>query len=150
MESLEFTFKQHYDAEQFWLSVHYWIGIPATFGTASTAALATADVPITILVGIATVSAILIALVTFLRPDQNATKHRQAAANLQALHERIRGWLSIDAENQSTEVQAERMAAIRAERATLLSCSPGLPKWTYRRVKKGIESGESEFKADSE
>jgi len=147
-ESLLYTFKQHYEAEQLWLKGHYSLGIPAAGLSAIAGTTAMSGLPDYVTASTGILAAFFAAAMTMTHPERKSQAHREAGRLHQELYEQIRRWSTVDLPGQSSKVARLFLEKVASAKADLATSSPGLPRIVYQRVKRGIEAGEAEFGRD--
>lgn len=145
-----YSSKGHFYAAQFWTNLHLWIGIPATAmaAIAGASALSQFDNHQIIAGILAILVSALSAVSTFINPNEKATIHHNAGNRYNSLKNRSRIFGEIDVDLETNEVLLTRLRSLSAERDELNEKSPQIPKWAFRKARKGIEDGEAQYKAE--
>ena len=150
-EALLFSSKGHYAAAHFWSKFHLWVGIPVVVLSAIAGASAFSKFdPNHIIAGL--ISIVVVALssvMTFLNPNSKASNHLNSANKYDALMNKIRIFWSIDCwRDESEQVLTEKVKYFSEQKDNLNHNCPQIPKWAYKKAKKGIESGEGNYSVD--
>lgn len=150
-ESLLFSSKRHFVDADRWGSFHLWIGVPTVIMSAivGAAALTSFD-PSRVLAGLlAILVSILSGIATFLNPNERVNSHFQAGNKYDALLNAVRLFRTIDCWSaESDEVLSGRLKNFSEQKSRLNETSPKTSKAAYKKAKKGIESGESDYVVD--
>ena len=145
--------KGHYAAANFWMNFHLWIGIPTAIlaGIAGASALSQFDNHNLIAGILSIIVAALVAVTTFLNPNEKAKSHRDAGNKYNSLKNNTRIFRDIDSygKNSYQEV-SKQLKALAKERDELNQNSPQIPTWAHKIAKKRIEKGEADYKVDKE
>jgi len=150
-ESLLYSSKGHFAAANRWGKFHFIVGLPAVVlasvsGASAVAAFAWGKTVAAICSVIVTM---LSALLTFLNPNERARAHLNAGNNYDALMNRARIFWSIDCwRDESEQVLTEKLKYLSEQKDRLNQSCPQIPRWAYRKAKKGIESGEGDYQVD--
>ena len=150
-ESLLFSSKGHFAASHFWGDFHLWIGIPIVLlsAIAGASALGQFDPTHAVSGTLSIVVAALSGVLTFLNPNEKVSVHLNAGNNYDSLMNRVRVFWSIECwTDESDEILTERLKGLSDQKDKLNSTSPQIPRWAYRRARKGIETGEAEYSVD--
>lgn len=151
-EDTEIFFKSQYNAAERYGRFHGWISgtaalLAAVAGTSHLSAVPYANRfgPI-----LSLFAAALMALISFVKPSERAEAYKNAAADLQALHDdaRIFRQIVLNAPNRNDEQLLDELRSLNDRRAKLRRQSPLAPRWAYRAAKAGLERGEHEFRVD--
>ncbi|MBX3333702.1 MAG: SLATT domain-containing protein [Nitrospira sp.] len=144
-----YSAKGHFEAARFWGNLHLWLGIPA----AALAAIAsgTAFKEEVIIAGILALAAsILSAISTFLNPSERSQIHHQAGAKHNSLRNRVRIFREIDLKSGVEQgALVTSLKEMAEERDSLNMSNPQIPKFAFRRARRGIEAGEAIYQIDS-
>lgn len=151
-ETLLYSSKGHLTAARVWTNFHVWIGIPIVVfaALAGVSALSKFDTNNIVAGLMALLVATLSSVMTFLNPNEKASTHLNAGNNYDALMNKIRMFWSIDCwRDESEQVLTERLKFFSEQKDRLNQSSPQIPRWAYLKAKKGIQSGEADYKVDS-
>lgn len=149
-EDATYSSKGHFNAEDTWVRRNYWLGVPATaLGAIAGAALiksypewATA---FTLL------ASLLTGLMTFLKPNERASVHRNAAGKFLALRNEARFFREVElVQPTKSDELVKQLKALSATRNELNLKSPSIPRHAFVAARKGIEEGEATHKVDKE
>ena len=146
-----YSAKGHFAAANFWTNFHLLIGVP----TAILAAIASASALSqfnnhNIIAGVlAILVTALTAITTFLNPNKKANSHQNAGNKYNSLRNKARIFCEIDCCGEdSIQKLTERLKELAKNRDELNKNSPQIPRWAYKKAKKGIEGGEADYKVD--
>lgn len=143
-----YSAKRHLNACDTWSLRHYVLGIPA----ALLAALVT-----TVLIknyadlaqALATVSALLAALLTFLKPNDRASQHRVVGNQYLTLRNDARMFREIDlTELDDDSKKSEKLRQLAERRANLNASAPTTGYGAFKKARKGLEEGQASFLTD--
>lgn len=148
-EDALYSARGHFEASRGWTLAHYSIGVPTAVLAAIASALALSDQ--TTFAGIVAIAvAALSALSTFLNPSKNAQQHQAAGAAFNEVRNRARLLREIDLRaSKDEDGLADSVKSLAARRDELNKASPGIPRWAFKRGRKGIQRGEASYAADS-
>ena len=150
-ENCQYTAKGHFEAAQFWANFHLWIGIPAVVlaGIAGAAAFAKFDQN-NIFAGILSlIVVVLTSITTFLNPKDRSGSHLSAGNNYDSLLTRARMFWTIDCRGEDSDsLLATKLKDLSDQRDKLNRECLQVPKWAFKKARKGIEEGEATYKVD--
>jgi len=152
-EALLFSSKGHFSAAAFWTKFHLYVGIPMVILSAIAGASALAQFDQNHLIAglISVVVAALSGLVTFVNPNERAATHLSAGNNYDSVMNKVRMFWSIDCwGSESEQVLTKRLKDFSEQKDKLNQSCPQVPPWAYRIAKKGIVSGQGEYKVDKD
>ncbi|MGA7412839.1 MAG: SLATT domain-containing protein [Bryobacteraceae bacterium] len=139
---------QHWESARYYELANYALGGPAVVLSAivGTAVFATLekllDIRIRLAVGaISVLSAILVAIQTFLRLSERAEKHRATAAAYSSVRRRIEAALSLAAEKDESLKGA--VEEVLKELNSLAESAPTVPARIWRRTKADLQQHDS-------
>lgn len=150
----EYTGRQHMRMGQWWRARQTWLGVPLAVATGVTSALAGVSAllgwgtaPTTIL---AFVGALAAAVNVFFRPEAQAQAHSTKGAQLIALRNEARRFMSLDLNTGlSDDALVDRVRSIGERYDQLRVSQPvHLPNWTYAQVKREIVAGNYDYESD--
>lgn len=147
-----YSAKGHFAAANFWTNFHLWIGAPTAIlaAIASASALSQFDYHNVIAGILAIVVTALTAVTTFLNPNEKANSHQIAGNNYLSLRNKARIFSEIDCLGESSnEELAEQLKELAGQREELNQNSPQIPRWAYKKARKGIEEGEASYSVDN-
>jgi uncharacterized membrane protein len=150
-ENSLYTAKGHFVAAHFWDNFHLWIGIPTVIlaAVAGTAAFAKVDQNNIFAGVLSIVVVVLTAVATFLNPKERAHSHLTSGNNYDSLLTRARIFWTIECRRDNSEdTLSAKLNTLSEERDRLNRESPQVPKWAFRKARKGIEDGEASYKVD--
>lgn len=150
-ETLLFSAKGHHEAAGFWGNFHLIMGLPIVIlsAIAGAAALVTFDNGHYVAGGLSLIVTVLSSVVTFLNPNERVSVHRDAGNNFDSLMNQARIFWAIDCwRTDSEQVLTERLKWLSEQKDDLNRKSPQIPRWAYRKAKKGIEAGEASYAVD--
>lgn len=141
----------HFMAASFWTTLHIWVGgaTAVVAAVAGTSALAQFDHHNVIAGILAIIVAAVTGIMTFLNPNEKAALHRNAGNDYTALRNNTRIFRNIGrSQNLSEHDLHKRLKDLSDRRHDLNNNNPQIPGWAYRKGKKGIEAGESDYQVD--
>ena len=150
-ENSLYSAKGHFVAAQFWTNFHLWIGVPTVIlaALAGTSALAQFDNHNIIAGILSLIVVVLAAITTFLNPREKARIHLTSGNNYDSLLSRARMFWTIDCRRENSEhLLADKLKDLSEQRDRLNRECPQIPRWAYKRAKKGIEEGEASYEVD--
>ena len=147
-EDATYSSKSHFNAEDTWVSRHYWLGVPATALAAIAGAALVKSQP-EWASAFTLVASLLTGLMTFLKPNERAAMHRAAAGQFLALKDEARLFREVDlVQTHKLEEFPGKLKALSAIRNELNQKSPAIPRRAFVAARKGIEEGEAAHKVD--
>jgi len=150
-ENSLYSAKGHFVAAQFWTNFHLWIGVPTVIlaALAGTSALAQFDNHNIIAGILSIILVVLTAITTFLNPKERANIHLTSGNNYDSLLSRARMFWTIDCWRENPEeLLADKLKYLSEQRDRLNRECPQVPRWAYKKAKKGIEEGEAKYRVD--
>lgn len=141
-----YSAKSHFEAGRRWSRVHLWLGLPAAAlsAIAGGSAFGGHDV----LAGsLALVVAGLTAVMTFLSPDDKASRHQLAGARYNAVRNSARVFYEVTVLRGGADLSTQ-LASLCERRDTLNLESPQIAGWAFQKGRKAIESGEASYQVD--
>jgi len=97
------------------------------------------------------VVAALSGVATFVNPNERVAAHLNAGNSYDALLSKVRIFWAIECwRDDSDQVLTEKLKYFSEQKDELNRKCPQIPRWAYRRAKKGIEDGEATFRVDVE
>lgn len=147
-----YSAKGHFYAGQFWVNIHLWIGVPAAIlaAIAGASALSQFDYHNVIAGVLSIMVAALTAVATFLNPNEKANMHQVAGNNYNSLRNRARIFSEIEIENITDEkLLVKELKGLNSERDKLNKESPQIPRWAYKKARRGIKEGEASYRVDN-
>jgi len=150
-ENSLYTAKGHFVAAHFWDKFHLCVGIPTVVlaAVAVTAAFAKFDQNNILAGALSIVVVVLTAVTTFLNPKERAHTHLTVGNNYDSLLTRSRIFWTIECRRENSEdVLSAKLNTLSEERDRLNRESPQVPKWAFKKAKKGIEVGEANYRVD--
>lgn len=147
-EDATYSSKSHFNAEGIWIRRHYWLGIPSTILAAVAGATLIKSQPEW--ASVCTLAAsLLTGLMTFLKPNERAAMHRDAAGQFLALRNDARFFREVELLQMDHLVELPgRLKALSAMRNELNQKSPSIPRGAFVAARKGIEEGEATHRVD--
>jgi len=144
-----YSAKGHFVAANFWTNFHLWIGVPTAIlaAIAGASALSHFD-DHNVLAGIlAIIVTALTAVTTFLNPNEKAASHRNAGNKYNSLRNRARIFGEIDSCGEDSDQEiTKQLKELAKQRDELNQDSPQIPRWAYKKARKGIEEGEADYR----
>lgn len=151
-EDALYSAKGHLVAASRWSTYHLRIGVPsailATISGAS--ALTQFDYHSVVAGSLALVTAALVAVSTFLNPNEKANCHSNAGNQYLSLRNSVRFFAEIEYPQINDDAElTKRLRALVKRRDNLNQTSPQIPSWAYEKAKKGIRAGEAQYEVDA-
>lgn len=148
--NLIYTSKGHYNAAMLWNAVHYILGIGAVlFG--AFAGKGFAEMNPWLATVLASVSAALTAVITFLKPSEKATPHHKTGTQLSSLLNRLRFYQKITVnEDRSLEELSAELKQISEDYNSLTENALPVPWVAYQITRRGIRRGEHRYDEEDE
>lgn len=146
-----YSAKGHFVAANFWTNFHLWIGVPTAIlaAIAGASALSQFDNHNIIAGILAIIVTALTAVTTFLNPNEKANSHRNAGNKYNSLRNKARIFCEIDSYGEDSEQEiTKQLKELAKQRDELNQNSSQIPRWAYKKARKGIEEGETEYKVD--
>lgn len=141
--------KGHFEAARAWGTLHLWLGIPAAVLAAIASGSAFAQDAVTA-GSLALLAAVLSAVSTFLNPSERSQLHHQAGVKHNALRNKARMFRELDLNYSVGEADLlVGLKSLAEERDALNMSNPQIPKFAFKRARRGIESGEAVYQVDS-
>jgi len=142
-EDALFSGKGHYNACGPWQTRHRWLGSTSAILSALAAGVAAQKgaAPV-IVVTLSVLAAALTAVVTFLKPNEEADRHRRAGDAHFAIKNRARIFRTVEMEADGAD-EAKLVDALKALSADLdaaRSSAPAIPEDAYQKAKQAIET----------
>lgn len=151
-EDCIYSSKGHFYAAQFWANLYYWIGIPAViltsiFGDFVLAQFDKSNFVARILTFIMTS---LSSVSAFLKLNKKESKHIISGNNYSTLKNNTRIFFEIKvSDEKDIKKLVQGLEELNKTRNELNEESPQIPKWAFRKARKGIGEGESDYKVDA-
>lgn len=152
-ENCLYASKSHFIAADFWTNFHLWIGIPTVIlaGIAGTLAFANFNCHDIIAGVISIIIIVFTSITTFLNPKERANIHLKSGNNYDSLLSNVRIFWTIECWREGPEeLLADKLKDFADHRNGLNRDCPQPPSWAYRKAKKAIEEGGTEYFADRE
>ncbi|MEM2991332.1 MAG: SLATT domain-containing protein [Halobacteria archaeon] len=163
-----YSAKAHFYAAQFWTNLHLWIGIPSAVlaAIAGASALSRFDNHNIVAGVLSLIVAALTAIATFINPRDKASAHQKAGNEYNSLRNKVGMFYRIEIDTVeiahvgSAEIATEdieltkgktlldELKELSNKRDELNKESPQIPKWAYKKAKKGINAGEATYRSD--
>lgn len=140
--------KAHFNASSRWTHLNYWFGIPSVIGSAIIGTAFFKDYAVAASVGSAVVT-VLTALVTFLKPAEKSTSHKNSGDQYLALKNDSRVFREITLQNAVEEgVALEGLSGLTTRRNELNQASPMFSNNDFKKAKAGVDSGQAQHAVD--
>lgn len=151
-EDALFSGKGHYNACGPWQSRHRWLGTTSAVLSALAAGVASQhDAPPLLIVALSVLAAALTSVVTFLKPNEEADRHRRAGDAHFAIKNRARIFRTVELEATGAE-EAKLVDALKSLSADLDAVrfvALPIPAEAYKKAKLAIEiENTSEYSVD--
>jgi hypothetical protein len=148
-EDCTYSAKGHFESARIWGRWNLWVGIPAAVLGAFAGVSGFSDLP-ELAGGLAVFSGALAALLTVLKPSERASSHQKAGALYNSVKNRARFFREVDLTSGARPaVLRKRLRQLAEERNALSEASPEILRPAFEKARKGIESGEATYRADS-
>jgi len=149
-EDTLYSAKGHFYAGQCWVNTNLWLGgVSAVFSAiAGTSALSKFDYHNIVAGILAIVVAAITAIIMFINPNERASIHQKAGNKYNALRNDSRIFYDIELNNISEQEAIEGLKKINDKRNKLNLESPQIPKWAFKKARRGIKEGEANYKID--
>lgn len=149
-EDTLFSAKGHFCAARGWTNIHLWLGGSSAIlaAIAGASALSKFDYHNIIAGVLSIIVATATALITFLNPSKRASIHQESGNKYKALRNNARIFYDIEINTLDEKNNAENLKKLNDQRNKLNLESPQIPRWAFKKARKGIEDGEAEYKVD--
>lgn len=146
-----YSSKGHFYAGQCWVNVNLYLGGATAIisAIAGASALAQFDYHNIVAGGLSIIVAGLTAVIIFINPDEKAFIHRKAGNRYNALRNDTRIFYDIELSGVDDKIAIEDLKKLNDRRSKLNSESHQIPKWAFKKARKGIEEGEAKYKVDN-
>lgn len=148
-ENCTYSGKAHYNVSGLWRSVHFILGIIVT-GLVFWAGFEGIKDITKYHIYIIFFSGILSAIYTFIGASQKSATHKLCGDSYLSLKNNIRIFYTIELENIDITQAISSIKNYQNKLNKIHENAPGIPQCAYRKVKKGVQNGESEFEIDKE
>lgn len=139
--------KGHYNDYEIWSKIHYAIGLPMVVFSAWTGL----DI-FTQNSGYAGYLALIVtalaSLQTFVKADDKSIQHKNSADELNNLKNEVRRLGEIKSEILPEEKLAEELEIIAEKYSQIIKVSLPISNYAFKKAKKGIDEGQSQYLAD--
>lgn len=151
-QNSNYSARGHFVSAGFWLHLHLWVGSAAAIAAAIAGVSALSQFNHLLAGTLAIIVAAVTGIMTFLNTNEKATSHRNAGNDYTSLRNKARIFRNVDcsAAERSEQELNNRLQELSEQRNALNKNNPQIPGWAYRRGKKGIEAGESDYAVDSD
>lgn len=151
-EDANYSGRGHFQAAIPWSRAHISLGIVITlFSGVAGGLVLTWGTRFVLLAGIfALVAALLSGVNAFVNAGQRAAQHREVGNEYLALRNKARIYREIDLHGDSTgEELTNELKHLSDRRDDLNRRSPQIPGYAYKRAKRGIEEGQTDYGVDA-
>jgi len=151
-EALLISSKKHFVSAQYWSLSHMCLGLPMVVvsGIAGAEAFKQFDQQHQLAGYLSILVAVLSAIMTFLNPNERASKHTAAGNGYDALMNRARIFSRIDCWREESEaVLSKELKDLSEQKNKLNQSAPEPLFFAYAIAKKGIEAGEGKYEVDT-
>jgi hypothetical protein len=148
-EDTQYSSKGHFEAASGWQALYLGFGLPVAIisGVAGVSAFAKH----TTLAGVlALVAAGLGAITAFLKPSERMATHHGFGNDYNALRNRARIARTIQAASLTDDQLRDEVVALSGDRDSLNKKAPQVPRWAFKRARRGIEEGEADYAVDDD
>lgn len=145
-----YSSKGHLYAGQCWVNVHLCLGATSAVlsAIAGVSALSQFDYHNIIAGSLAIIVAGLTAFMTFINPNERAAVHQKAGNNYNALRNDSRIFYDIEISGIDDKKAVDDLKNLNDRRNKLNIESYLIPKWAFKKARKGIEEGEAAYRVD--
>ena len=151
-EALLYSSKKHFVSAQYWSISHMFLGLPMVVISAAAGAEAFKQFDKQhILAGYLSIcAAVLSAMMTFLNPNERASRHATNGNAYDALMNNVRMFWSIDCWREESEaVLTKELKDFSDRKDKLNQSAPQAFPFAYQMAKKGIEAREGKYEVDT-
>lgn len=141
--------KSHFEAGARYAWLHLSVGVLATITTAVAATLAAYDhKEVAAILG--AVGAAGTAILTFVKASERGERHRTSGVGYLKLRGKLRRYVNLDLNAGVAVSKLRRTLEHMCEAKDKLNASaPEIPRWAFKRGRKGIEAGEAQHAVDT-
>lgn len=145
-----YSSKGHFYAGQCWINVHLCLGATSAVlsAIAGVSALFQFNYHNIIAGGLSIIVAGLTAFMTFINPNERASVHQKEGNNYNALRNDSRIFYDIEMNEIDDRKAVDDLKILNERRNKLNIESHQIPKWAFKKARKGIEAGEASYKVD--
>ena len=151
-EDALFSGKGHYNACGPWQSRHRWLGgASAVFSAIAAGVASQHGAPPLVVVTLSVLAAALTSVITFLRPNEEADRHRRSGDAHFAIKNRARIFRTVELEAPSAneEKLVDALKLLSADLDAARSAAPTIPDDAYQKAKTAIETEKTaEYRVD--
>jgi len=148
-EDCTHTGKAQFNAGIRWSAYHYWIGIPSVLLSAAAGAAYIKQLP-DVAGAVSVVVAVLTALMTFLKPSERSSKHKNSGDQYLALRNDARVFRTVKLEFAcDAQAAIDGLDEFTKRRNEMNQASPAVAPRDFRKARLGIASGESTHQVDA-
>ena len=142
--------KGHFCAAQCWVNVNLWLGgISAVLSAiAGASALSQFDHHNIVAGVLSIIVAGLTGILTFINPNERAAAHHKAGNKYNALRNDVRIFYDLEVTEIDDKKATDDLKKLNDRRNKLNIDSVQIPKWAFRKGRKGIEDGEAKYQID--
>lgn len=146
-----YSAKGHFCAGQFWVNINLVLGgISAIFSAfAGASALSKFDYHDIIAGALSLIVVGLTAFMTFIKPNEKSSIHQNAGNKYNALRNDTRIFYDIEINEMDDKKAIDDLKKLNDRRNKLNIESHLIPKWAFKKARKGIEEGEAQYKVDN-
>lgn len=145
-----YSAKGHFCAGQCWVDVNLWLGgMSAVLAAiAGTSALSQFDYHNIVAGSLSIIVAGLAAVITFINPNERASVHQKAGNKYNALRNDARIFYDIEIKEIDDKTAIDDLKEFNDRRNKLNIESHQIPRWAFKKARKGVEDGEANYKID--
>jgi len=148
-EDSTYSSKGHFNAADTWVRRHYFLGVPATILGAIAGATLIRSQP-ELATCLTLLASLLTGLMTFLKPNEQASMHRTAAGQFLALRKDLHFFREVELlDTKKLNEMPGKLKALLSSCNELNQKSPSIPRRAFVAARRGIEDGEATNKIDS-
>lgn len=147
-EDCQHSGKSHFNASTRWNKLNYWFGIPSIVISALIGTAFFKDYAMAASIGSAIVT-VLAALVTFLKPAEKSTSHKNSGDQYLALRNDARVFREIFLQKEIPEAAAlESLQGLTTRRNELNQASALFSDGDFKKAKTGVDAGQATHAVD--
>lgn len=147
-EDSEYSAKGHYNAADPWGCANLSLGLvnAVVAGIAGASAFKGHE---NVAGALAILASALAAAITFLAPGDRASIHKRSGGEYHTLRNRCRIFRDVTLASLANDDEVlARFDELTARRDELNATCPQIPGWAFRKARKGIEEGETQYRVD--
>lgn len=149
-EDCNYSSKGHFYASHRWHNLHFWLGLISCIaaGIAGASALSAFTYHGVISGTLSIIAGVLTAILTFINPNQRSAQHYKAGNKYLTLRNDARIFYNVELDKLHENKSTAKLKELNHRRSKLNSNNCQIPRWAFKKARKGIEQGESIYKID--